>query len=222
MYVQLSLDLYQAGNISVKRGLNIQKFNLLINKLIPQIKICAYKFGLRVCSIFLLMSLAMAEENPYLLRQFCCTTQTSLKNQVDVSLTLAKHLLLNNGKDSNVVFSPISIQVILGMLAAGSNDQTLDQLLFFLKAKSVDQLNYIYSHIVHLIFANGSLPGAPCLSIANFVWLEQTLFIWSHLSNRFWILYKACCQQVDFLHKVSVYSLSTYFFWCCILAYVYE
>lgn len=144
----------------------------------------------------------MAQQNPHLLRQFCCTTQTSLQNQVDVSLTLAKHLLLKNGKDSNVVFSPISIQVILGMLAGGSSGQTLEQLLYFLKATSVDEVHYIYSHIVHLVFANGSLPGGPCLSIANFVWLEQTLFMKPSFKQ---VLdtYMACCHQVDFKNKAE-------------------
>ncbi|XP_074365773.1 serpin-ZX-like [Apium graveolens] len=145
----------------------------------------------------------MAQENPNLLRDFCWTTKKSLENQADVSLTLASYLLLNeNGKDSNVVFSPISIQVILGMLAGGSSGQTLEQLLSFLKATSIEEVHYIYSHIVHLVFANGSLPGGPCLSIANFVWLEQSLFM-KQSFKQVLDTYMACCHQVDFKNKAE-------------------
>lgn len=76
-----------------------------------------------------------------------------LDNQAEVSLTLATHLMLNNGKDSNLVFSPISLQVILAIIAAGSGEQSLDQFLSFLKAKSIDDLNHLYSHLVALVFA---------------------------------------------------------------------
>lgn len=148
------------------------------------------------------VSLAMAQGNPNLLRDFCWATKKSLENQADVSLTLAKHLLLNTDKNSNVVFSPISIQVILGMIAAGSSGQTLEQLLFFLKATSIDEVHYIYSHIVHLVFANGSLPGGPCLSIANFVWLEQTLFM-KQSFKQVLDTYMACCHEVDFKNKAE-------------------
>lgn len=73
-------------------------------------------------------------------------------NHVDVSITLAKHILLNVGKNSNLVFSPISIQVILGLISAGCSDQTLDQLLSFLKAKNIDELNSLYSSIIDRVF----------------------------------------------------------------------
>ncbi|WOG81756.1 hypothetical protein DCAR_0100907 [Daucus carota subsp. sativus] len=144
----------------------------------------------------------MAQGNSDLLRHFCWTSQKSLENQADVSLTLAKHILLNRGKDSNVVFSPISIQVILGMIAGGASGQTLDQLLWFLKASSIEEVHYIYSHIVHLVFANGSLPDGPNLSIANFVWLEQTLSLRPSFKQ---VLdtYKASCQRVDFKNKAE-------------------
>ncbi|KAL6514152.1 hypothetical protein OROHE_019139 [Orobanche hederae] len=146
----------------------------------------------------------MAQGNPnFVLREFCWATRKSLENQADVSLNLAKYILLNNGKDLNAVFSPISIQVILGMLAGGSSGQTLEQLLFFLKATSIDEIHYIYSHIVHLVFAKGSLPGGPCLSVANFIWLEQTLSMKPYFKQVLDSLYKACCQQVDFRNKAE-------------------
>ncbi|KAK1377797.1 SERPIN domain-containing protein [Heracleum sosnowskyi] len=105
--------------------------------------------------------------------------KTLLDNQTDVSLNLAKHLLLNYANDSNLVFSPLSIQVILGLIAAGSGAQTLHQLLSFLKADSIHDLNHLYSHLVALVFDVGKdenkFPDSPCLSFANGVWLDESI-----------------------------------------------
>ncbi|KAK1395727.1 Serpin-ZX [Heracleum sosnowskyi] len=117
----------------------------------------------------------MAQRNPNLLREFGWTTKKSLENQADVSLTLANWFQWQNPTRASL----------------------------FLKATSVDELNYIYSHIVHLIFANGSLPGGPSLSIANFVWLEQSLFLKPSFKQVLDTIYKASCQQVDFMNKAE-------------------
>ncbi|KAL8051400.1 hypothetical protein ABFX02_06G145600 [Erythranthe guttata] len=54
----------------------------------------------------------------------------SILNQTDVSLSLAKHIISGH---SNLVTSPLSIQIVLSMVAAGSNDPTRNQILRFLK-----------------------------------------------------------------------------------------
>ncbi|KAL1817804.1 hypothetical protein DCAR_0522282 [Daucus carota subsp. sativus] len=123
------------------------------------------------------------------------------QEQVDVSLTLSKHILLNYGKDSNLVFSPISIQVILGLVAAGSSGQTLDQLLSFLKARTIDELNYLYSSIVDRVFAKDSSSSGPCLSLANGVWLQKSLTLKPSFKEVVETVYKAACGQVDFQSK---------------------
>ncbi|KAM0019212.1 putative Serpin domain-containing protein [Helianthus debilis subsp. tardiflorus] len=58
----------------------------------------------------------------------------SIKNQTGFSITFATHLLSKKFQNSDVVFSPLSMHVILSLLAAGSEGRTLDQLLAFLKA----------------------------------------------------------------------------------------
>lgn len=130
-------------------------------------------------------------------------SQKSLKKQVGVSLTLAKHLLLNYGKDINLVFSPISIQVVLSLIAAGSSGETLDQLLSFLKVKTLDDLSDIYSHLVHLVLADDSTDGGPHLSSANGVWIDQALTFKPSFKEVVDTLYKAACHEVDFQKKVS-------------------
>ena len=133
------------------------------------------------------------------------------QEQVDVSLTLSKHILLNYGKDSNLVFSPISIQVILGLVAAGSSGQTLDQLLSFLKARTIDELNYLYSSIVDRVFAKDSSSSGPCLSLANGVWLQKSLTLKPSFKEVVETVYKAACRQVDFESKVRATSYSIFY-----------
>ncbi|KAL2459131.1 Serpin-ZX [Forsythia ovata] len=49
----------------------------------------------------------------------------SFRNQTDVSLLLAKNLVSSKDKDANLVFSPVSINVLLGLIAAGSKSLSL-------------------------------------------------------------------------------------------------
>ncbi|KAH7846769.1 hypothetical protein Vadar_017930 [Vaccinium darrowii] len=85
----------------------------------------------------------------------------SIRNQTDVSLSLAKHVSLSESKDSNLVFSPLSIHVVLALIAAGSKGPTQTQLLSFLNANSTDDLNSLSSHLVSLVFADGGPSGGP-------------------------------------------------------------
>ncbi|XP_063950142.1 serpin-Z10-like [Daucus carota subsp. sativus] len=84
-----------------------------------------------------------------------------IRNQTDVVLALAKHIL-PKGSNSNVVFSPISVQLVLGLIAAGSEGHALNQLLSFLKVDSTQELNALASHVVQNVFE-----GPASLSLAN-------------------------------------------------------
>ena len=122
--------------------------------------------------------------------------------QCDASLSFAKHLLLNEtNKDKNVVVSPLSIQVVLSLIANGSKGDTLRQLLSFLKVNSVDDLNSFNSRLCKVVFAG----GGDCLSVVNGIWLDQSLIIKPSFK---WIvdsIYKATLSHVDFKNKVDSY-----------------
>ncbi|KAI7727944.1 hypothetical protein M8C21_015486, partial [Ambrosia artemisiifolia] len=122
-------------------------------------------------------------------------------NQTHVSTILATHLLSNN-HDSNVVFSPLSIQTLLSLLATGCKGETLDQLLAFLKADTANDLTSLYSHLVSLILADGSPVGGPKLSFANAVWVHETFSLKDSFQQVVDTVYKAACKQVDF-HKAE-------------------
>ncbi|KAJ0919643.1 putative Serpin family protein [Helianthus annuus] len=128
----------------------------------------------------------------------------SIKNQTGFSITFATHLLSKKFQNSNVVFSPLSMHVILSLLTAGSEGRTLDQLLAFLKASTTNDLNSLYSQLVPLIFPGGSPRGGPRLLFANGVWVEKTLSLKPSFKSIVDTVYKASCNQVDFRTKKAV------------------
>ncbi|KAK1407529.1 hypothetical protein QVD17_39145 [Tagetes erecta] len=129
--------------------------------------------------------------------------EESIINQTHVSTTLATRLLSNKFPNSNVVFSPLSIHVVLSILAAGCKGPTQDQLLRFLKANTAADLNSLYSWLVPLIFADGNPNGGPRLSAANGVWVDKTLSLKPSFKQVLDNAYKAACKQVDFRNNAD-------------------
>ncbi|CAA0830145.1 Serpin-ZX [Striga hermonthica] len=127
--------------------------------------------------------------------------QDSILKQTHVSLSLAKHLISTKPKDANLVFSPLSIHVVLGLIAAGSGGPTRDQLLGYLNSKSVEDLNSLSSQLVTLLFADGGPLGGPRLSFANGVWVDRSLTLKSSFKEIVENSYKAASNHVDFQTK---------------------
>ncbi|KAF8022908.1 hypothetical protein BT93_F0426 [Corymbia citriodora subsp. variegata] len=125
----------------------------------------------------------------------------SIANQTDAALALSKHLLLTRAGDSNLVFSPLSIHVVLGLIAAGSAGPTQDQLLSFLKAKSADHLHTLASQLVAVVLADGSAGGGPKLSFANGVWIDRSLPLRPSFKQVVDASYKAATNLADFKTK---------------------
>ena len=126
----------------------------------------------------------------------------SISKQNDVSLALAKHVISSEAKDTNSVFSPLSLRVVLGLIAAGSKGPTQDQLLSFLKSTSTDHLNSLTSQLVTIVLADGAPSGGPRLSFANGVWIDQSLPFKPSFKKIVDEVYKAASNQVDFQNKV--------------------
>lgn len=52
--------------------------------------------------------------------------EESVSKNTDIALRMTKHLLMSTeGKDKNIVYSPVSIQVVLSMIAARTKGSTL-------------------------------------------------------------------------------------------------
>lgn len=112
-----------------------------------------------------------------------------------------KQLLLTEAKDKNMVYSPLSIHTVLSLLAAGSNGPAQDQLLAFLKSKSTQELNYLASTLVPLLFAEGSPSGEPSLSFTNSIWVDKSLPVKPSFKRVVDTAYKAALKKVDFKSK---------------------
>ncbi|KAM2002489.1 hypothetical protein FF1_026682 [Malus domestica] len=125
-------------------------------------------------------------------------------NLTDVALKITSHLLMTEGKEKNIVYSPLSIQVVLWLLTAGSKGPTQDQLLSFLKSDSTEQLHSLASHLVPLIFADGSNRGGPRLCFANSLWVKDYLPIKPSFKEVVDTVYKAAIRHVSFENPEEV------------------
>jgi len=134
--------------------------------------------------------------------------QESITNQTKVSLDIARHLLLKHS-DKNIVFSPLSLQIVLSLIAAGSEGPTQQQLVDFLRFKSSNHLNSFASHLLSVLLkdvAHGRL------SFVDGVWVEQTLSLQPSFKKIVCDNYKATPASLDFLTKVCIFR---FFFSSC-------
>lgn len=125
-----------------------------------------------------------------------------MTSQSDVALSIAKRLIQDEGKDSNVVISPSSIQVLLSLVGAGCSGPTLDQLLSFLKSNSIEQLNQFGSIITSNVLGDASPSCGPKLSFASRVWVNQLHSLKPSFKHIVDTYYKATLRKADFENKV--------------------
>ncbi|KAF6143424.1 hypothetical protein GIB67_029593 [Kingdonia uniflora] len=126
----------------------------------------------------------------------------SISKQTNFSLNLAKHVISSTeAKDSNLVFSPLSIHVVLSLIAAGSKGKTLEELHSLLGAKSNDDLKLFSSQIVELVFADASQSGGPRVGFSNGVWIEKSMPMKPSFKGIVEKDYKSAAKEVDFVAK---------------------
>ncbi|KAM6572875.1 hypothetical protein CsatA_016955 [Cannabis sativa] len=122
-------------------------------------------------------------------------------------LALATQVLENEAiKGSNFVASPLSLHVVLSLVAAGSTGRTLEQLLWFLGSQSVDELSLLSSHVTSLISPNeGSTSprSGPLLSFVNGAWLDQRYNLKPSFEAIVKETHKAQIKNVDFCTKAD-------------------
>lgn len=127
--------------------------------------------------------------------------RVAIKTQTDFCLQIAKLVGSKRAKDSNLVFSPLSIHVALSLVAAGSKGQTLEQLCSILKFKTSEDLNSLSSQIITLILADGSSNGGPLLNFVNGVWIDESLPLKTSFKETVTTFYKAEPKSVNFQTK---------------------
>ncbi|KAH7851441.1 hypothetical protein Vadar_011623 [Vaccinium darrowii] len=106
------------------------------------------------------------------------------RSTTDFCPRIANQLMLKEiqkGSSQNIVSSPLSINAVLNMLAAGSSGKTLKQMLGFLGLKNVDEINSKSRQIMAVAAAGGSGGGGasenasdgPILTMVNGAWVDQ-------------------------------------------------
>ncbi|KAK2651673.1 hypothetical protein Ddye_011529 [Dipteronia dyeriana] len=102
----------------------------------------------------------------------------------------------------NFVISPLSIHVILSLIALGTKGHTLEQLLFFLQSRNVDHLISTSSQMATLASPpNGSHQdidaGGPTLSFVNGAWLKKGLKLKPSFQQIVTQVYNAIAKEVE-------------------------
>lgn len=126
-------------------------------------------------------------------------------------IQMANHVLLEEAeKGSNFVISPVSFQIMLGLVATGATGRTLDQLLLFLGSKSIEDLNSLSSPVVDLTAGQHSndkdLTTGPLVTMLHGVFVDQCFGLNSSYERLLRDVYKAEAKAVDFASKVILIS----------------
>ncbi|XP_058783177.1 serpin-ZX-like [Vicia villosa] len=128
--------------------------------------------------------------------------ERSTGNLTEVSLAIAKHLFSKDEyKEKNIVFSPLSLQIILSIIAVGSKGATQHQLLEFLHYDSTGKLKTLCSQLVSYVLADNSSAGGPLVSFVNGVWVEQSSSLKPSFKKSVSTDFKAAIASVDFITK---------------------
>ncbi|CAA0816298.1 Serpin-ZX [Striga hermonthica] len=134
----------------------------------------------------------------------------SIAVQTDFSSWLAKHLIsthvkdnTTHVKDNNFVFSPLSIHVVLAMVAVGAGRPARDQLLRYLMFDSIEELNSLSSQIATRLLADGGPLGGPLMSIVNGAWIERSLALKPAFKETIENAYGSTVGHVDFRNQFN-------------------
>ncbi|XP_048328329.1 serpin-ZX-like [Ziziphus jujuba] len=132
-------------------------------------------------------------------------SNTSALFNTDFCLLLTSQILEKEApKGSNFVASPLSLHVMLSLIAAGSKGQTLKQLLHFLGSTSIGDINLLSSKIISTVASPAENPeGGPLLSFVNGAWLDQRFILKPSFQEIAKDLYKAEIKNVDFEAKAK-------------------
>ncbi|KAF4398593.1 hypothetical protein G4B88_013682 [Cannabis sativa] len=141
---------------------------------------------------------------------------------MEFCIQFATQLILNEMKKNvssakNVVMSPLSINLMLNMLAAGAEGKTLEQLLKFLGSEGIQDLNQKSSVMVSLLHSSVSkastpspLPTTqnqtnrqnteeqqPLFSVANALWVDNRIHLIPSFKEITETIYNAKVENVD-------------------------
>ncbi|KAL0380984.1 UNVERIFIED_CONTAM: Serpin-Z1C [Sesamum angustifolium] len=109
-------------------------------------------------------------------------------------------------KGLNSVLSPLSFQVLLSLVAAGSTGRTLEQFLLHLGSENVDNLKLLSSKLVALFSVrrdDTNLAAGPLISFTNGTWVDRSLGLRFTFQSMAEEVFKAQVKEVDFANKAD-------------------
>ncbi|KAL0794005.1 hypothetical protein Bca101_065382 [Brassica carinata] len=128
----------------------------------------------------------------------------AMKKQNDVSMFLAGKVISTLARNSNLVFSPASMNAVLTMEAATSqSDCVKKDIMTFLKSASIDELNAVFREITAVLLPDGSMSGGPKIATVNGVWIERSRRFSPSCKDLLVNFFKAEFAQVDFRSKAE-------------------
>jgi serpin B len=137
----------------------------------------------------------------------------SVANLTQNSMTITKHLLSKpEYKERNAVISPLSLQTVLGIIAAGSEGPAQRQILSFLGSKSITDFNTLSSQLVSSVLPDAAPLGGPRLTFANSIWVEKSLSLYPSFKKIVATDYMSTLESHDFINKVHKYITFFFFF----------
>ncbi|KAG6534641.1 hypothetical protein ZIOFF_008544 [Zingiber officinale] len=130
----------------------------------------------------------------------------SIARQTSFAIRLSMHVGAAVASDCNLVSSPLSVHLVLALVAAGSKGRTLDEILSLLGLSSgkLADLNSLSSQIVSLVLADGSPSGGPRVSFANGVFVDSSVTLKPSFNDIVANTFKAEVKAVDFRTKADV------------------
>ncbi|CAF1706656.1 unnamed protein product [Brassica oleracea var. botrytis] len=132
----------------------------------------------------------------------------AMRKQNDVAVNLSMNVLSSATKDSNVIFSPASINSAITMHAAGPGGESIaSEILSFLRSSSIEELKTIFREISSVVFADHSASGGSKITAANGLWIEKSLTVDPKFKDLFENFFNAVYAPVDFRSKVKFHLL---------------
>lgn len=120
---------------------------------------------------------------------------------------IASRIISKNAKKKNFVCSPVSINILLSLIAAGSKGRTQEEFLTFLNFNNIDELKQCVNEILCELLVDGVGSESPRLSVANGIWIDSSMKIKDAFKHVATSVYKADVKPVNFLTKVSVFVI---------------
>ncbi|KAJ7981736.1 Serpin-ZX-like [Quillaja saponaria] len=122
-----------------------------------------------------------------------------------MAMTMFNHLFEKN-KGNNFIFSPLSIDTILNMLASASKEEALQNFLSLLGYESTADLNAKSSELMTAVFGKikSSTPmdeEGNVLSFVNGAWVDQQFKLVPSFQETIASIYKVHATEVEFYNK---------------------